>query len=50
MATWILLFQLFFPTAPSAPATDAAESDGPRYRGIEAMFAKFELEADAPGA
>lgn len=52
MATWILFFQLLFPTAPTAVTAEAptAEADeGMRYRGIEAMFARFEAEAAEAG-
>lgn len=48
MATWILFFHLLFPSAPaSAEPADAVGPDGLRYRGLEAMFARFEAEADA---
>ena len=51
MATWILFFHLLFPTAPTAaapPAGDEAKG-GMRYRGIEAMFARFDAEAAVAG-
>ncbi len=48
MATWILFIHLLFPTpaAEAAAVTDSADA-GLRYRGLEAMFARFEAEADA---
>lgn len=43
----ILFFQLLFPTVPApAAAPDEAADEGPRYRGIEAMFARFEAEPE----
>jgi hypothetical protein len=47
MATWILFLHLLFPTAPAAGAapTDSAD-EGMRYRGLEAMFARFDAEAE----
>lgn len=47
MATWILFFHLLFPSAPATAAVDTeAASEGIRYRGLEAMFARFEAEAE----
>lgn len=48
MATWILFLHLLFPTAPAAGAahTDSVDA-GLRYRGLEAMFARFDAEAEA---
>lgn len=57
MLTWIVLFSLFVPLAPTH-ATDSEagvpSSDGTglapepiRYRGIERLLAKFEAEAAA---
>lgn len=45
MATWILFFHLLFPTAPASAGEADAASEGLRYRGLEAMFARFEAEA-----
>mgnify|MGYP003595133695 CR=1 FL=1 len=45
MATWILFFHLLFPSAPASAAADDVASDGMRYRGLEAMFARFEAES-----
>lgn len=47
MATWILFIHLLFPTAPAAGAPTEGVDAGLRYRGLEAMFARFEAEADA---
>lgn len=46
MATWILFLHLLFPTAPNAAAAQHDDEAGPRYRGIEKMFARFEREAE----
>lgn len=61
MATWIFILHMLVPlsgglqaaqaahwTVDAPLVTDAAvddEADGPRYRGLERMFAKFESEA-----
>lgn len=45
MATWILFLHLLFPSAPAGAAPSADDEAGPRYRGLEAMFARFDAEA-----
>lgn len=45
MATWILFIHLLFPSAPAGAPPSEDDSAGLRYRGIEAMFARFEAEA-----
>lgn len=50
MATWIFILHLFLPTAPGVVDAPGADLDeGLRYRGVEAMFAKFEAEAESDG-
>lgn len=57
MATWIFILHMLVPLSgglqaieavsiPSQPAAaEPAESESPRYRGLEKMFAKFDAEA-----
>ncbi|MEZ4381612.1 MAG: hypothetical protein R3A79_09700 [Nannocystaceae bacterium] len=52
MATWIVLLHLLMPSIPTLATVDAAaierpadEELGPRYPGVERLFAKFDREA-----
>ena len=50
MATWIVFISLIAPAFHSAPSDGVSAAPAPsatlRYRGIDALFAKFEAEAD----